>query len=91
MIEEFPYSNGGLFDIRAERMIEKREEFLHRTLQTFFDYVATLVHQSKELIDFSSITPELREMALDTFLEKEHPGFSNDERKEFREILLQMF
>lgn len=91
MIEEFPYSDGGLFDIRAERMIEKREEFLYRTLQSFFDYVATLVGQSKELIDFSSITPDLKIIALDTFLEQQHPGFLGNERVELREILLQMF
>lgn len=91
MNEEFPYSNDGVFDIRSERIIEKREQFLERTLQVFFDYVARLIHQPKDSIDFSSITPELKEMALDTFLEQHHSGFSSDERVEFREILLHMF
>ena len=91
MIEEFPYSHDGVFDIRVERIVEKREEFLNRTLQTFFDYVADLVHQSKDVIDFSCITYDLRQIALDSFLEQQHPGFSADERVELREILLQMF
>jgi hypothetical protein len=91
MIEEFPYSYDGVFDIRAERIVEKREEFLNRTLYTFFDYVAALVHQPKDVIDFSSITSELRQIALDSFLEQQHPGFSSEERVELREILSCMF
>ena len=91
MNEESPYLYDGVFDIRAERIVEKREEFLNRTLQTFFDYVAALVHQPKDVIDFSGITSELRQIALDSFLEQQHPGFSVDERVELREILLQMF
>jgi len=91
MIKEFAYFNDDTFDARAEKKIKKREDFLNRTLQTFFDYVAELVRQPKNSIDFSGITPDLKEMALDEFLEKQHPGLLEKERVQLREDLLQMF
>jgi regulator of sigma D len=88
MIEEFPYTNEGVFDIRVERIIQKREDFLRRTLDNFFDYTAMLVKQPRELIDFDDIEYETKQIAVDSFLLQQHPGFSDEERLELRETLL---